>query len=237
VTTSTQEVALVMAERGAADRTVVVADTQTAGRGRRGRRWHDAPGESLLASIIVRPRLSVPDLPKLSLTAAVAVGEALERAASLSTRLKWPNDVLVGGRKIAGILLESRIAAAPLVVVGVGINLGQRSFPGALGRGATSVALETGRVIAPQAMLEALLPSFDAWRARLEGDGFAAVRRRWLELTETIGRALEADGQTGVAVDLGADGALVLRAPDGLRRVLAGEVSPAAGVSAGGGRD
>jgi len=231
VVDSTQRVAFELAERGAPDGTVVVAGTQTAGRGRRGRSWQDAPGDSLLASIVVRPRLAVPDLPKLSLATSVAVGEALRRVAPLTVRLKWPNDVLVGGRKIAGILLESRIDATPLVVVGVGVNLGQRSFPGALAGVATSVRLETGRALEPEAMLNALLTAFDVWRARLETEGFPPVRERWLDAAETIGRTVEADGRTAVAVDLDADGALVLRDGDGLRRIVAGEVTPVPGGS------
>ena len=203
---------------------MVVAATQTAGRGRRGRRWHDAPGDSLLASIIVRPRLALRDLPKLSLATAVAVGEAIETVGALSVRLKWPNDVLVGRRKIAGILLESRMAATSLVVVGIGINLGQRSFADDLADVATSVTLETGRTVAPETMLSAVLAAFDVWRVRLEMEGFAPVRARWLEVAETIGCSFAADGRAGVAVDLDPDGALVLRDQDGLRRVVAGEV-------------
>lgn len=224
VVDSTQRVAFELAERGAPDGSVVVAATQTAGRGRRGRSWRDAPGESLLASIIVRPRLAVRDLPKLSLATAVAVGEAIEAVGSLRVRLKWPNDVLVGRRKIAGILLESRLAATALVVVGIGINLGQPAFTGDLADVATSVMLETGRVVAPETMLSAVLAAFDAWRGRLESEGFAPVRARWLDVADTIGRSFAADGRPGVAVDLDPDGALVLRDPDGRRRIVAGEV-------------
>ena len=110
---STQSVAFALAERGAADRTVVVADQQLAGRGRRGRTWSAPTGTSLLASIIVRPRLPQALLSTLSLTTAVAAAEALRRVAHVDARLKWPNDVLVSGRKIAGILLESRTGAYP----------------------------------------------------------------------------------------------------------------------------
>lgn len=227
VVTSTQAVAFELAARGAADRTVVVAETQTAGRGRRGRSWYDAPGGSLLASIVVRPRLDSRDLPKLSLAMAVAVDEALRTVTALAPRLKWPNDVLAGGRKIAGVLLESRITETPLVVVGVGINLGQRSFPGPLAGTATSVLLETGRVVTTDSMLQALVAAFGAWRTRLETEGFAPVRERWLKVAETIGRMVDAEGGPAVAVDLDADGALVLRDHAGLRRVVAGEVTTA----------
>ena len=106
---STQAVAFALAADGAPDRTVVVATSQAAGRGRRGRAWLDEPGASLLVSIVLRPRLAPAQLPTLSLTAGVAVAEALAVVAGLAPRLKWPNDVLVDGRKIAGILLETRL--------------------------------------------------------------------------------------------------------------------------------
>jgi BirA family transcriptional regulator, biotin operon repressor / biotin---[acetyl-CoA-carboxylase] ligase len=225
VVTSTQAMAFEMAEQGAADGTVVVADTQTAGRGRRGRVWHDAPGDSLLLSIVIRPRLSVADLPKLSLAAAVAVAEAIDLTTGLDARLKWPNDVLVNGRKLAGILLESRIVAEPIVVAGIGINLRQRTFPAELAETATAIDLEGGREVGREELLEAVLDAFDRWRTALEREGFAALRARWLALAETIGRAVTVGDHAGVAVDLAEDGALVLRQASGLRHVFAGEVT------------
>ena len=131
---------------------------------------------------------------------------------------------MVDGRKIAGILLESRIATEALVVVGVGVNLGQHRFPRELSGVATSVELETGQTVGRDAMLEAVLAAFDAWRARLEREGFAPVRERWLALADTIGRRVTVDGRVGVAVDLDGDGALVIRDPAGVRHVVAGEV-------------
>lgn len=222
---STQRVAFELAERGAPDQTVVVADTQTAGRGRHGRTWSDEPGESLLASIVVRPRLSVRDLPTLSLASAVAVAEAIGAMTGLAVRLKWPNDVLVNGRKLAGILLESRITAEPIVVVGIGINLRQQAFPAALSAIATSVRLEGGRRVEREAMLDAVLTAFAVWRGRLEREGFAPLRARWLELADTIGRRVTVGEHAGVAVDLDGEGALVLRHALGTSHVVAGELA------------
>jgi BirA family biotin operon repressor/biotin-[acetyl-CoA-carboxylase] ligase len=209
---STQMTAFALAADGAAhDGTVVIADYQASGRGRRGRTW----------------RLPAAQWPAYSLVAAVAVAEALARTAALAARLKWPNDVLIAGRKIAGILLESRIvgdAGTAMVAVGVGINLAQRAFPAALAARATSVAIETGRIVPSDTMLGSLLDAFDAWRARLEGEGMAPVRARWLALADTIGRRVSIDGVSGVAVDLDPDGALVLDGASGRHRVMAGEV-------------
>jgi BirA family transcriptional regulator, biotin operon repressor / biotin---[acetyl-CoA-carboxylase] ligase len=245
---STQSVAFALAERGAADRTVVVADQQLAGRGRRGRTWSAPTGTSLLASIIVRPRLPQALLSTLSLTTAVAAAEVLRRVAGVDTRLKWPNDVLVSGRKIAGILLESRMGAVPaegdsahaesaiVTIIGVGINLGQRDFPVDLADSATSVALETGRAPGREAMLTGLLEEFDAWRARLEGEGFGPVRERWRRLSDTLGRRVTVDAVTGTATDLDVDGALLIDVGGSIKRVVAGAVSSSEAAGAPGPR-
>ncbi len=233
---STQAVAFDLAEQGAPDGAAVVADHQTAGRGRRGRSWHDVPGASLLVSILVRPRLEAARLPLLSYAAGLAVADALAAVAGLPTRLKWPNDVLVGGRKIAGVLLESRVPAGvraaaagdagalTVTVVGIGVNVAQRAFPPPLAGRATSVALETGRPVDREALLVALLAAFGAWRARLESEGFEPIRRRWLALADTIGRPVRGDGAAGVAVGLDGDGALLVRAGAAVRRLVAGDV-------------
>jgi len=230
---STQSTIFDLAAQGAADRTVVVADYQAAGRGRRGRAWDAPPGTSLLMSILVRPRGTPDRWGGYSLASALTVADALARVAGLSTRLKWPNDVLVGGRKIAGILLESRMPAAGpvgpvgvagVIAVGIGVNLGQRAFPAGLAARATSVALETGRAVERDAALSAVLEAFDGWRAQLEQDGLAPIRARWLALADTIGRRVSVDGVTGVAIDLDVDGALVLQDGEHRHRVVAGEV-------------
>ena len=224
---STQTTAFALAADGAEDRTVVVADYQASGRGRRGRTWEAAPGQSLLCTIVVRPRLAPTQWPAYSLVAAVAVAETLARTAALAARLKWPNDVLIAGRKIAGILLESRVigdSSAAVIAIGIGINLAQRAFPAALAARATSIVIESGRTVARDTMLAVLLEAFDAWRARLESEGMAPVRARWLTLAETIGRRVSIDGVSGVAVDLDLDGALVLEDAGRRHRVVAGEV-------------
>jgi BirA family transcriptional regulator, biotin operon repressor / biotin---[acetyl-CoA-carboxylase] ligase len=233
VVDSTQAVAFALAERGAADGTVVVADSQRAGRGRESRRWHDEPGASLLCSILVRPRVPPAQWPLLSLVTGVAVAHALRRGAGVAARLKWPNDVVVEGRKLAGILLESRLASPPAVVIGIGINVGQERFPGELSGMATSIRLVTGRSADREALLPVLLEELTAWRDRLEHEGFAPVREAWKALSATLGRDVRGDEVSGRAVDLDLDGALVI--DDGRRRhrLVAGELS-AAGRSAAG---
>jgi BirA family biotin operon repressor/biotin-[acetyl-CoA-carboxylase] ligase len=224
---STQAVAFALAERGAADGTVVVADYQRAGRGRRQRPWQAAPGTSLLASVLLRPRLDPEALPQLSLVTAVAVADALARVAVVAPRLKWPNDVLVGGRKIAGILLESRLGPSPVVVVGVGVNLTQAAFPEPLAHTATSVVLETGASVDREVVLQTVVAELDAWRARHERDGFAPVRARWLALGDTLGRDVAIGEVRGRAVDLAGDGALVVDDGRARHAVTAGELAAA----------
>src|SRR5437867_133640 len=143
---STQRVAFELAADGAPDGAVVVANHQHAGRGRRGRVWQAAPGTSLLASIVLRPRLAPPEAPRLSFAAAIAVAEAIERLTGVTPKLKWPNDVLLRGRKVAGILLEAR-AEASIVVLGIGVNLGQTSFPDDVGNTNTKIGVFDGRTL------------------------------------------------------------------------------------------
>jgi biotin-(acetyl-CoA carboxylase) ligase len=155
----------------------------------------------------------------------------------------------VGARKIAGILLETKLNgmtgrvgapstlsglsltisehAAPattVTILGIGVNLGQRTFPPELTGRATSVVIETGLTVDREAVLTALLDRFDVWRERLQADGFDPVRRRWITLSDTIGRRVSVEGRGGIARDLDEDGALVLEADDGRHRVVAGEV-------------
>jgi len=227
--TSTQSIAFDLAGQGAADRTVVVAEHQTAGRGRRGHLWQDEPGENLLCSIIVRSSLPISRRPLLSFTAAVAVAGALAEVAAVDARLKWPNDVLIGERKVAGILLESKGATSTSTpanfdptIIGIGVNVTQSQFGPELAGLATSVVLESDRTIPRDTLLDALLDHFDRWRGRLEKEGFAPVREAWLTLADTIGREVRVDGKTGLAVGLDEDGALLLREGGRTHRVVAG---------------
>jgi len=160
---STQTEAVRLAEAGAAEGTVVTASHQTSGRGRRGRRWVDAGGESLLMSIVLRPPVSPNRAPQLSLVGAVAVADALRACAGVRAAIRWPNDVMVGERKICGMLPEAatpRPGALGHVVLGIGLNVNQAEFPAPLCDLATSVRIETGRMTAIGEILEAcFLPS------------------------------------------------------------------------------
>jgi BirA family transcriptional regulator, biotin operon repressor / biotin---[acetyl-CoA-carboxylase] ligase len=219
---STQNHAARLAANGAVDGTVVLAETQTAGRGRRGRIWRDVPGESLLLSVIMRTSMPALRLPLLSLAAAVGVAEALRDRAGVDARLKWPNDVHVNERKIAGILLEGR---GDVVLLGVGVNVAQREVAADLA--ATSIALEGGDTDR-DALLVAMRAAIGRRRAQVERGELGALRARWTELATTPGRRVTVDGVTGMAQGLDEDGALLVLDEGGATvRVLAGDVAVA----------
>jgi BirA family transcriptional regulator, biotin operon repressor / biotin---[acetyl-CoA-carboxylase] ligase len=226
---STQVEAARCAAAGAAEGTVVTTAHQRAGRGRRGRVWLDAPGESLLMSVILRPPIPAALAPQLSLVSAIAVVDALHEAAGISGEIRWPNDVLLDGRKVSGILAEaSGDASGRLshVILGIGVNVNQLAFPDELGPRVTSLRLVTGRPHDVATVLAVLLDVLQGRYRRFVERGLSALRPAWLERAWSIGRRVRAgDGREGLAVDLAADGALVVRMDDGaMVRVVAGEL-------------
>ncbi len=218
-TDSTQSEAQRLAAAGAPEGTVVTARHQRAGRGRRGHDWWDASGQGLLVSVLLRPVGPVTTAPQLSLVGGLAVADALAAVASVPARIRWPNDLLVDGRKVCGILAEASSGGAGRlhhVILGIGVNLAQTAFPEALADRATSLRLVTGRApdadVVLAAVLEQLARHYDAWRA----GGFAALRTAWLERSTLPGQLVRLpDGSDGVGVDVGDDGVLRARARDG----------------------
>lgn len=222
---STQRYAAELVDAGTADGTAVVAETQTKGRGRRGRVWKDAPGTSVLVSVVLRTTLPPARLPTLSIAAGVAVAETLRNVTELDARLKWPNDVLVRGRKIAGVLLERHGDA---VILGIGINVTRDAVPPELATLATSI--EGENVSADrEALLTALLTVIAVWRSRLEREGFEPIQARWMTLAGMLGRPIAVDGVAGTALGIDGDGALLVQTESGSTRVLAGDVVQLAG--------
>ncbi len=222
---STQTVLARLASEGAPEGTVVTARHQTGGRGRRGRCWWDAPGQSLLMSVLLRPPIPAAHAPQLSLVAGLAVADALGTATGVEARIRWPNDVLVDRRKICGVLPEAVSnpdGRVRHVLLGMGINVGQEEFPDGLRAHATSLRLATGvahdqgRILA--VLLEALGGRYCEWLA----GGFAGVRDEWRRRAGTLGeRVRTPDGREGVAMDVAEDGALLVDAGEGaLTRVV-----------------
>lgn len=234
---STSEEAKRLAVGGAPEGTLVWAREQTEGHGRRGRPWASPPG-NLYMSVVLRPECTAGATAQLGFVAALAIADAVRRwvVPGVSVTLKWPNDVLLDGRKAAGILLESEMASdgrTAWVVLGIGINLA--SAPDGTEYPATSLAATGRQPVAVDAMLETLaedwLGWYEEWRS---GGGFAAVRRTWLAQAHGLGTPLrvrlEREEIDGRFAGLDDEGALLLDTPTGRLRIAAGDVFPAARV-------
>jgi BirA family biotin operon repressor/biotin-[acetyl-CoA-carboxylase] ligase len=228
---STQDELRRLAAAGAPAFTSVRADEQTAGRGRRGRSWIAPPGSALLASILLRPERAVAEAGALSLVAGVAVCDAVQ-AIGADARLRWPNDVVVGGRKLAGVLPELVLdGGRPAVLVGIGVNLsaGRDELPSDGRIEPTSLALEGIRPPHPRALLDLVTAALRRLVASWEEAGLAPLSERLAGLDDLAGRAVTlelADGRTveGTTDGIDPDGALRVLAGGGLERHRAGEV-------------
>jgi len=229
---STNELAFRLAADGAEHGEVVVTDQQTAGKGRRGRVWVSPPGLNLYFSAILRPELAPQRAPELTLVAAVALAETL-REEGVDALIKWPNDVQIEGRKVAGILTE--LSAEPervhFVVVGVGVNLNASlaDFPPEVATTATSLSEALGRRVNRALFTTALWGCLEEWLDLHHEVGFDPVRQRWKELSSTLGQDVlvrtDRSELRGVAEDIDPSGALMVRTAEGsLERVLAGDV-------------
>jgi BirA family biotin operon repressor/biotin-[acetyl-CoA-carboxylase] ligase len=233
---STNREAFARAEAGEAGPLWIMARRQTAGRGRSGRQWASEPG-NLYASLLVTLACAPTVVPQLSLLAGIAVVDAIRQAADggpAGLRLKWPNDVLIGQAKCAGILAESISGhEATVAVIGIGLNLAWH--PTDLGRTATNLA-EHGLRLEPEAMLGFLAPIMQRWLAVWDcGTGFAAVRTAWLEQAGPAGESCSVNTGTdrveGTFVGLDAGGALLMQDRVGRQRSIAfGDVMLAAEV-------
>ncbi len=231
---STNVHARMIADRGAPEGTVVVAEAQLKGKGRRGRSWFSPAGEGIYVSVILRPRVAPSEAPQLVLMAAVAAAEALLAQAALPVSVKWPNDILVGGKKIAGILTEMRLAGDRIdhVVIGMGVNVNTpaESLPPEIAAIATSLCAVTGRTFSRAGLLRTYLEKLEGWYALFRERRFEPIRERWLEISRIIGKQVKIAGvdrtYEGEVVDIDPTGFLILKSPDGsVQRILAGDVS------------
>jgi BirA family transcriptional regulator, biotin operon repressor / biotin---[acetyl-CoA-carboxylase] ligase len=222
MTSSTNDDVREAARAGAPAGLVVVAERQQSGRGRRGAAWVSPPGEGLAFSVLFRPLEPKALWPRLSLAAGLAVAEGLDRY-GVAAEVKWPNDIWIGGKKISGILVE---AGEDFVVVGIGINVGVTEFPEALEDIATSLALECGEAPELPVVLASVLERLPVWQAKIGAD-FDELLRRFRERCALTGKSVRltcADGVlTGEAAGIGDGGELLVRTPDGLRRIVQAE--------------
>ncbi|MGZ4734278.1 MAG: biotin--[acetyl-CoA-carboxylase] ligase [Acidimicrobiia bacterium] len=219
-TDSTNRYLLDAARSGASDGLVVVADHQRAGRGRLGRTWTAPPGASLLVSVLLRPGLAPDDRHLVVVAAAVAMTGALEATTGVVAAVKWPNDLLVGERKVAGILAE---AAGDAVVVGIGVNLDWPEIPSELEGIATAANLEGGRPTSREQLLAEFLTRYEAALRDLPG-----ARRAYRSRLATIGRRVRVERADttliGIATDIDAAGHLLVEADGVTHSITAGDV-------------
>jgi BirA family biotin operon repressor/biotin-[acetyl-CoA-carboxylase] ligase len=232
-TDSTNLQARRLAEKGAAEGTVVIADAQTAGRGRLGRNWVSPPRVNLYLSVVLRPSLAPHQAPQITLLSSLAVAEAIEACSGLAATVKWPNDVLLHGRKVAGLLGEiaASMAGLDFIVLGMGLNVNtspdqlpsRRLYP------ATSIAVEKGERVARRPLAEELLKRLDLHYDTFLQQGFAPIRAPWQRRCAMLGQHIEIDNGaallSGEAVGIDGDGALRLRLADGrIERLLSGDI-------------
>jgi len=230
---STQDVARSLAAQGANEGTVIIAETQTSGRGRMGRAWV-SPAGGLYLSIILRPNVRPPEALRFPLIAGVAVAHAIEKVTGLKPRVKWPNDVLLNGKKVAGILTEMSADMDRLnhIIVGIGLNVNtpKESFAEEIQEIATSLMAEKGQPVPRVKMVQSILTEFELLYDEFGRSGFEPIRRRWKTLSDTLGKPVTVsflDQQVqGRAFDIDHDGALIIQKWNGgSERVVAGDVT------------
>ena len=225
---STNDIAMAAATSGAPEGCVVAADAQSSGRGRFGRSWASSPGAGLYVSVVLHPRRDA--LSLVTIAAGVALAEGIEAATGLRAGVKWPNDVYVGVRKLAGILAEAGSSAAgEHVIVGFGINLQPAALPADVASRATSIEGELGRSVDRGLVLAECLAALASRYQALQRGARDEVIAAWrLRAAQHLGRQVEWDGddgaQRGIAHDIDSGGALLVRVNDQIVRVISGEV-------------
>ena len=228
-TGSTNDVALALAEDPDAEGVVVIADQQTAGRGRQGHVWHSPPGSGLYVSIVLRPphgkTADVRSTGLLTLAAGVALAEAVERLTGLRADIKWPNDLLVGRRKLAGILAES--APGGYVVLGYGLNVSAAAFPADLAQRATSLESELGRAVDRPAMCAETIAAIAGRYTDLVEGRFDAILDEWRRRAPSsrqrrVAWETPSGPLSGVTAGIDEHGALLVRVADRVERIVGG---------------
>jgi len=215
---STNDEAFRLGLAGAPEGTALIANSQSAGKGRMQRVWHSPAGSNIYTSIILRPQIEPARAPQLSILAGVAVVDVLESYCPDRIKLKWPNDVLIDGKKVCGILSQMKTTARKVnfIVLGVGINvnINYSQFPKEICNLATSLAIETGREISRQELIISLYENLAKWYNKLLKDGFCRIKEKWLSISPMIGQTVQVmfqeEAVSGKAIGLDEDGSLIL---------------------------
>jgi BirA family biotin operon repressor/biotin-[acetyl-CoA-carboxylase] ligase len=228
-------VALELGHAGEPEGAVVLAEEQTAGRGRAGRAWHSDRALGIYMTLLLRPRLAPVQAPLLTMMAGLSARSAVQAVTGLTVDLKWPNDLLVCGKKAGGILTEMHAEPGQIrfVIVGIGLNVNQETFPGELADAATSLRLETGKTQSRMELLVRLLREFESDYNRILREGVASVVARFEEVsTYAKGKRVRVtngtDSYLGTTSGLGPEGLLQVQRDDGkIMTVIAGDVAEA----------
>ncbi len=228
---STNDCAKTLAACGIAEGTVIFAEHQTGGRGRMGRSWESQPGQNILLSIILRPTIEQENISLMTYYIAASAAETIERFISTSVECKWPNDLLLNGKKFCGILLESSFQQQQLdfVVAGIGINVNQTAFPQPLRNKATSLKLEFGDEFDRAKIIQELLTQLQKNCSYVRNHNFEPLLKKWRQRCTMFGKLItvahNGTSVSGKAFSLEANGALLLETTDGIQKFYAGDVS------------
>ncbi|MGG5253818.1 biotin--[acetyl-CoA-carboxylase] ligase [Neobacillus sp. SM06] len=220
---STQKIAHRLANEGAKTGTVVIAEEQLSGRGRMERKWYSPKFTGIWMSLILRPNIPLIKAPQLTLLAAVAIVQAMEEMAGVSPEIKWPNDILVNGKKVTGILTELQAEADRIhsIIIGIGINVNQQitDFPIDLQNTASSLAIETGKKISRSDLIRSIFSHFEKMYELYLAEGFYPVKLLWESYVRSIGREITAHTLTatikGKALGITDDGVLQVEDENG----------------------
>lgn len=221
---STQAIASRLAQEGIPEGSVVIAEEQLSGRGRMDRKWHSPKYTGVWMSLILRPNIVVTKAPQLTLLAAVAVVQAIEEVTGLSPEIKWPNDILIDGKKVTGILTELQAEADVIhsIIVGIGVNVNQarEDFPAELQETATSLSIQTGKAISRAELIRQIFVKFEKMYDLYLVEGFYPIKLLWESYANSIGKQLRARTLTntidGVALGISDDGVLELQDENGV---------------------
>lgn len=215
---STNDEAFRLGSAGALEGTALIANSQSAGKGRMQRVWHSPAGSNIYTSIILRPQIEPAKAPQISILAGITVAGVLNVYCPDKVKLKWPNDVLINGKKVCGILsqMKTSVNKVDFIVLGMGINvnINFNQLPEEISNLATSLAIETGREISRLELIISLYENLAKWYKQLLQNGFGQIKEKWLNLTPMIGQTVQVifreEAVSGKAIDLDEDGSLTL---------------------------
>lgn len=230
---STQMEAIQLAEEGADAGTLVIADMQTNGRGRLGRNWFSPAGKGIWMSLILRPELPIRQMPQLTLLTGVAVCSAIRNVTGLTAGLKWPNDILIEGRKICGILLEAATEDNQvrycIAGIGIDVNMSEQDYPEELRSIATSLKMEAGSSVSRSRLIGEVMNELEKRYIQYEQEGFSPILKEWEALSASIGKQVRSvslhDVIEGTAIGLDESGGLIVLTNEGRQTtIFSGEV-------------